>query len=221
MTLLHTRQGKYAAACSMDFKHTLQYYDTFALRDDLGQKTVSNFWPWFLSPTSRTPTRRSEPIPVESCWNGMVLFDAAPFLGDNPLRFRAIPDSLADFHLEASECCLIHADNPLSSAQRQSGGVWLNPNVRVGYSTAAYEAVRGQHGAAFPGVLATVAGAWVDRWFQWRAGWQQYVERATITGRIQKWQDETPIGEPPRIEPGTDCLVNEKQIMWMNGWKHL
>ncbi|KAJ4396833.1 hypothetical protein N0V93_001055 [Gnomoniopsis smithogilvyi] len=127
-TLLRTNDGNYAAACSMDYKHASQYYDTFALRDDLGQKTVSNFWPWFLSPTARVAAQRSEPMRVESCWNGMVLFDAAPFYGEEPLRFRAIPDSLADFHLEGSECCLIHADNPLSA--RESSGVWLNPNRR-------------------------------------------------------------------------------------------
>lgn len=222
MTLLQTREGKYAAACSMDFKYSSQYYDTFALRDDKGQKTVSNFWPWFLSSTSRESARRSEPILVESCWNGMVLFDAAPFYGDNPLRFRAISDSLANYHLEASECCLIHVDNPLNNVQQhQSGGVWLNPNVRVGYNAAAYRAVLGHQGIAFPGMFATVMGAWADRWFRWRAEWQQHLEMVTVMKRIKKWQDETPHGEPLRVEPGIGCLINEKQIMWMNGWRHL
>jgi hypothetical protein len=52
----------------------------------------------------------------------MVVFDAAPFYGGPgddghikaPLRFRGISDSLAKYHLEASECCLIHFDNPLT-----------------------------------------------------------------------------------------------------------
>lgn len=223
VTLLHTRGGNHAAVCSMDFKHTAQYYDTFALRDGAGLKTVSNFWPWFLSPTSRESAEILQPIRVESCWNGMVLFDAAPFYenGDehNALRFRAIPDSLADLHLEGSECCLIHADNPLSG--RPDKGVWLNPNVRVGYGAGAYEAVRGRQGAAFPGVFATVAGAWANRWLGWRGKLQQNLERGTVFKRVGQWREATPHGEPLRTEPGVACLINEKQIMWMNGWKHL
>lgn len=229
VTLLHTNDGNYAAACSMDFKYASQYYDTFALRDDEGRKTTSTFWPWFLSPTARAAATSLDPIRVEACWNGMVLFDAAPFYGSNhnsqdethqkappPLRFRAIPDSLADLHLEASECCLIHADNPLSHLD----GVWLNPNVRVAYSARAYDAVRGRHGAPFPtGVFATVAGAWANRWLAWRAPLQQRLEAGTVLRRVRRWMEEGD-GEK-RSEPGVSCLVNEKQIMWMNGWKHL
>lgn len=234
-TLLHTNDGHYAAACSMDFKYSSKYYDTFALRDDEGFKTVSNFWPWFLSPTAQAAARRLEPVRVEACWNGMVLFDAAPFYADPhrhtqqqaPLRFRAIPDSLADLHLEASECCLVHADNPLS--RRADKGVWLNPNVRVAYGTRAYEAVRGRDGAPFPGALATVAGAWANRWLGWRGALQQRLEAGTVAARIRRWRGEEGAGapaaredgEPERVEPGVACLVNEKQIMWFNGWKHL
>lgn len=203
----------------MDFKYAAQYYDTFALRDDEGQKTTSNFWPWFLSPTSRHSARRLEPVRVKSCWNGMVLFDAAPFYGPDPLRFRAVPDSLADLHLEASECCLVHADNPMSG--QPDRGVWLNPNVRVGYSASAYKSVQGKHGATFPGLFGTVAGAWANRWLGWRGKLQQHLEMNTVLRRVKQWQEATPRGEPQRTEPGFACLVNEKQIMWMNGWKHL
>ena len=219
VTLLHTRHGHYAAACSMDFKRPPHYYDTFALRDDQGQKTASNFWPWFLSPASRQLARQSEPIPVQSCWNGMVLFDAAPFYADPPLRFRAIPDSLADLHLEASECCLIHADNALSA--QPDRGVWLNPNVRVGYSASSYRAVQARQGKKFPGPFATVAGAWANRWLRWRGSLSQHFENATVLKRLEKWRAETPDGGPSRQEPGVSCLINEKQIMWMNGWRHL
>lgn len=233
VTLLHTNNGNYAAACSMDFKHSSQYYDTFALRDDQGFKTASNFWPWFLSPSSRDAARRMEPIRVESCWNGMVLFDAAPFYSDplapphqhsNPLRFRAIPDSLADLHLEGSECCLVHADNPLS--HHPDKRVWLNPNVRVTYGTKAYDAVRGRHGEPYPGAIATVTGAWANRWLTWRGRLQQRLEAGTVAGRLRRWREEgvaagAGAGAEQRSEPGVACLVNEKQIMWFNGWRHL
>lgn len=147
----------------------------------------------------------------------MVLFDAAPFYGKAPLRFRAIPDSLADSHLEGSECCLIHADNPL----KQDKGIWLNPNVRVAYSAATYGAVQAQHGHVYPGPLTTIAGAWMLRWMRWQGPVQLYFDRALVVKRVKQWQDATPRGKTPREEPGINCVVNEKQIMWMNGWRHL
>lgn len=219
LTLLQTHNGNYAAACSMDFKHSMGYYDTFALRDARGQKTASTFWPWFLSPSSKASARHSKPMRVESCWNGMVIFDAEPFYGRAPLRFRAIPDSLADQHLEGSECCLIHADNPLSA--HEDKGVWLNPNVRVGYSAAVYGQVQARQGDTFPAPFTTVVGAWALRWMRWRAPIQQYLERSLVVKRVKAWQEATPHGETLREEPGVSCLVNEKQIMWMNGWRHL
>lgn len=218
VTLLHTRDGAYAAACSMDYKHPPAYYDTFALRDGEGRKTASNYWPWFQGGAARDAALRSEPVRVASCWNGMVIFDAAPFRADPPLRFRAIPDALADLHLEGSECCLVHADNPLSAEAAR--GVWLNPNVRVAYSVSAYEAVRARHGDRFPGTWATVVGAWANRWLRWRAGLSHHVEGATVAKRLRQWVADAPDGEPRR-EPGVSCLINEKQIMWMNGWRHL
>lgn len=218
VTLLRTRDGTYAAACSMDYKHPPAYYDTFALRDGDGRKTASNYWPWFQAGPARDAALRSEPVRVASCWNGMVIFDAAPFRADPPLRFRAIPDALADLHLEGSECCLVHADNPLSDEAAR--GVWLNPNVRVAYSPAAYEAVRARPGERFPGKWATVAGAWANRWLRWRARLSHHVEGATIAKRLLQWEADAPDSEPRR-EPGVSCLINEKQIMWMNGWRHL
>ncbi|PSR79444.1 cryptococcal mannosyltransferase 1-domain-containing protein [Coniella lustricola] len=217
VTLLHTNDGNYASACSMDFKYPSTYYDTFALRDEDGHKTSSSYWPWFRSPASRDAVLHSDPVPVQSCWNGMVLFDAKPFYGDKALRFRAISDSLADYHLEASECCLIHADNPLTTVPDQ--GVWLNPNVRVGYSLATYESVQAKHGSAFPNVPTAVLSAWVNRWVQWKGILQQHFESTTVLKRVSQWSQAEPYGQ--RSEPGLACLVNEKQIMWMNGWKHL
>ena len=71
----------------------------------------------------------------------MVFMDVRPFYNrigvDHPLQFRTIAGSLAQEHLEASECCLDHQDNPLSLRS----GIWLNPSVRVGYNELAYDAV--------------------------------------------------------------------------------
>lgn len=238
VTLLNTRDGDYAAACGMDYKEPPLYYDTFALRDDLGLKTASLHWPWFQSPTARDSALRGEPVRVASCWNGVVVFDAAPFYSTGatttpPLLFRGIDDSLADFHLEGSECCLIHADNPLTAQK----GVWLNPGVRVGYDAAAYRAVRATAthsdetmavsavtaapGRRYPGTFWTIVGAWSNRLSRWHAGVQSSIEARTVRGRIDQWRAETPAAAELRHEPGEACLINEMQIMWSNGWMHL
>ncbi|KAI9647286.1 hypothetical protein NHQ30_003669 [Ciborinia camelliae] len=75
-TLLSTNNYSYAAACSLDFSHPSQYYDTFALRDSLGLKTASISWPYFYASQSLDALKRNEAVPVKSCWNGMVVFDA-------------------------------------------------------------------------------------------------------------------------------------------------
>ena len=200
----------------MDFGRYPSYYDTFALRDEMGEKTASLYWPWFMSPVARATTRLAEPVKVFSCWNGMVLFNSAPFYAEPPLRFRGIEDSLADMHLEASECCLIHADNVLSSAQDK--GVWLNPNVRVAYKVETYHNVKSNR---FPGPIATVIGAWANRLSRFKRAVQSSLENRVILNRLAQWRSEAPYGKPHRTEAGAPCLINEQQIMWMNGWRHL
>ncbi|KAI8205741.1 Alpha-1,3-mannosyltransferase CMT1 [Colletotrichum sp. SAR 10_77] len=211
--LLGTRGGAYAAACAMDFILWPYYYDTFALRDDAGLKTASWYWPWFHSPRARASAEAMEPVEVKSCWNGMVVFDAAPFY-DEGLRFRGVEDSLAAMHLEGSECCLIHADNPLSREK----GVWLNPNVRVGYNEKVFEQTKMDR---FPTPWAAVVGFWANRYLRVRNGIQLTLERWAVEKKLRQWADETPPSELPRSEPGEMCLINEMQIMWENGWKHI
>ncbi|CAK7265171.1 hypothetical protein SEPCBS119000_001376 [Sporothrix epigloea] len=265
LTLLDTRGGHYAAACAMDFKAYPLYYDTFALRDADGDKAVSPHWPWFRSAEARADVRAGRPVRVQSCWNGMVVFHAQPFYDTRtgtefesesslagghtpqPLLFRGVDDSLAEFHLEGSECCLIHADNPLSrfsdvppsTSRRQrpavgvdadtdaeSGkdvGVWLNPNVRVAYSAPVYNQVRAGGGGngVFPGGFWAVYGTWANRWQRALSNVQFVLEGQTVLHRLRRWRTETPAGDQPRNEPGAVCLINEMQIMWQNGWKHL
>lgn len=212
--MFNTRDNDYAAACSMDYKVSPLYYDTFALRDDLGLKTISLYWPWFQSPTARAEAELNAPIRVTSCWNGIVAFDAAPFHANPPLQFRGIDDSLADLHLEGSECCLIHADNYLTTER----GIWLNPNVRVAYGVNAYYQIRTNR---FPNPFWAVVGAWVNRFMGWRIAVQSQLENRVVRSRLEQWKLETPDGDLPRYEPGEACLINEMQIMWSNGWKHL
>ena len=54
---------------------------------------------------SRFSLRKLEPIPVFSCWNGMIVLDARPLIGvaedgkvleEGPVRFRSAVDSLGE-----------------------------------------------------------------------------------------------------------------------------
>ena len=202
MNLLNTRSGEYSAACSLDFLDSTKFYDTFALRDINGRPAASLSYPFFASGPSRDALLLNLPVPVRSCWNGMVAFDAAPFLPPSNLRFRGVSDTLAGWHVEGSECCLIHYDNPAPDK-----GVWLNPNVRVAYRAKGWELVR--QGVGWPGKWERVWGGVVGfvtalLGLPWGNG--------KVVGRVREWGGS---------EPGVDCLIDEMQVLADNGWKHL
>ncbi|EXJ93027.1 hypothetical protein A1O3_01583 [Capronia epimyces CBS 606.96] len=214
LALLATNGGNYAAACSLDFARPPQYYDTFALRDLEGHETIMQTWPYFRSWRSRSAIKQNKPVPVTSCWNGMVSMDAGPFYGStgmttSSLQFRGIADSLAQTHLEASECCLIHQDNPISAIK----GVWLNPNVRVGYNKPAYDLVNSAtHRMSLLGYLRA---SWENRLRRWFTS--DWLKKWVVRKRLQSWE-HTGVD---RSERGVDCLINEMQVLISNGWKHL
>lgn len=134
---------------------------------------------------------------------------AVPFVSPNPLRFRAIPDSLALFHLEGSECCLIHADNPLSATK----GVYLNPNVRVGYSGPAYNAVHPAHNwLSFWRILVAL---WENRLRCWTT--TPIFKEWLVRSRVHRWKAQ----DKQNQEPGEFCLINEMQVLVENGWAHV
>jgi hypothetical protein len=134
---------------------------------------------------------------------------AEPFVSTKPLRFRGVSDSLAAFHVEGSECCLMHADNPMS----RSKGVFMNPNVRVGYNVAAYEAVHpnGQWLSSFD----ILTGLWKNRLSRWASIPLIKIHRISI--RLKLWKDQ----EAGSEERGEICLNDEMQVIVENGWAHL
>lgn len=138
-----------------------------------------------------------------------VAMPTEPFISNPPLRFRAIPDSLANHHLEGSECCLIHVDNPLS----QTKGVYVNPLVRVGYNGRAYSAV---HPASAWVSLQNVALAlWENRIRRWTT--TQIFKKLRIRWRVAAWHG----ADSKRFEPGEFCIINEMQVLVENGWAHV
>lgn len=201
-----------------------------------GREPIGSTWPYFGSRASRGALEMNDPVPVRSCWNGMrkcpialqklliarcfkstgtfansfkVVMAADPFLDEtNPLRFRALPESLAQTHLEGSERCLIHADNPLSS----SLGVWINPSVRVGYSKSAYLAVNPE--GSWPSAFQIWRGHWnsrLSRWLPWPRGGR------SIRKRISAWKAEG----KGRSEPGQFCVVDENKLPLVERRRHI
>ena len=207
--LLNTRDGDYAAACSLDFAKPPAYYDTFALRDNEGYEAMTSTFPYFHSRASRNAIVGGMPVPVQSCWNGIVAFDADPWIGIDKLEFRGVQDSLAKYHLEGSECCLVHADNPLTT----SHGVWLNPHVRVGYNSEAYTSVHASE--PWPAVVEVFWGVWRNRLARWMTITR--FKRRTVEGRLEEWGK----GDKSRFERGRMCLINEMQVLVENGWAHV
>ena len=138
-----------------------------------------------------------------------VAFDAKPFqASENPLRFRGIADPLAQYHLEASECCIIHYDNALS----QDLGVWVNPMVRVGYSSAAYKAVSDtERWSEWPTKSELRWGPWRSRWFWWIRDPGPMIK---VSYRIWRWSRHF----PSVSEPALACASDLAMVLTSNGW---
>lgn len=100
-----------------------------------------------------------------------VAMPAEPFVSNPSLQFRGIPDSLAAWHLEGSECCLIHADNPLRVNKR----TYVNPQVRVGYNGEAYDVVHPQ-------------GLLHSSWQVSTALWRNRIRRWTTPSWLKEWE---------------------------------
>lgn len=207
--LLDTNNGDFAAACALDFSHPPQVYDTFALRDAEGHEMLMPTWPYFRARQSRQAILANRPAPVASCWNGMVAMPTEPFVSKSPLRFRGIPDSLAALHLEGSECCLIHVDNPLVAKKQ----IYVNPNVLVGYNPEAYNAVHPQR--ILRSHLRILTALWENRIRRWVTSPRLRASRVQKT--IEKWQGISKGNE----ERGGVCVINEMQVLAENGWAHL
>jgi Cryptococcal mannosyltransferase 1 len=213
LELLFTRDGHYGAACGFDYSRlwpAISFYDQFATRDSNGEELLSLYYPYFQKGESKKLLREGSPVPVKSCWSGIAAFDAAPFQDPtHPLRFRAIDDSLAEKYLEASECCLIHYDNPASTFQ----GVYMNSNVRVGYDTRRYDATHSP--AGWPKRGEMIVG-WFTEWFSWTLALNG--ERKTVDQRFKDWTQENNLHK----EVGSECLVNKMMVISEEGeWKEM
>ncbi|CAI6095664.1 unnamed protein product [Clonostachys chloroleuca] len=213
VALLQTRDGDYAAVCSVaQAGPSTHRLNALTLRDDNGHLPVSTHWPWLSSSTSRSAAWAGSPIPVRSCWGGIVAFDAQPFYDhDSPLKFRSVNDEVAALHLEASERCLIHAYNPLASSR----GIWVEPSVQT-----ALDCKEGCWKVARPlsrdTWLTAMRGVWSNRLGTWRrprSGAETNPELPQVKGWAAARGD-------PRMDGDSaiSCLMDEMQIIKRTKW---
>jgi hypothetical protein len=164
--------------------------------------------------------------------------DASPFYSfPYPLKFRAIPDSLANEHLEGSECCLIHSDN---AKLRREKGIWVNPNVRVSYNASSYSQLNGGQlvKADITDIRDGIEGGdgrkWPGQWEMWKGSWENrrmrimgwirvWSEERFVRRRVEDWKEKGRNLNPAeeRKEVGIECLVNEMQVLFESGWMHV
>lgn len=140
----------------------------------------------------------------------MVAMKAESFYQDPRLSFRGVPDGLAKSHVEGSECCLIHTDNPMTPVH----GVWLNPNVRVGYSSRAYEDMNLGSSSNRASLYSVARGLWMNRLLRWFT--TPWFKEAVIRYLVSEWE-----GLTSSRETGVPCLINEMQVLVANGWAHV
>ncbi|EKM61680.1 glycosyltransferase family 69 protein [Phanerochaete carnosa HHB-10118-sp] len=82
--LLETADGNYDMACALDFGH-FGAYDMWVLRDRIGH-LAAGIWPYFFDAADYEAMKTDSPVPVFSCWNGIVAFVADPVL---PIHLRS------------------------------------------------------------------------------------------------------------------------------------
>ncbi|GJE89691.1 glycosyltransferase family 69 protein [Phanerochaete sordida] len=82
--LLETADGNYDMACALDFGH-FGAYDMWVLRDRIGH-LAAGIWPYFFDAADYQAMKQDAPVPVFSCWNGIVAFVADPMI---PVHLRS------------------------------------------------------------------------------------------------------------------------------------
>jgi hypothetical protein len=195
-----------------------------------------------ISEVGRDPNAR---LQAEGGMGNRHGLKARDIVSQTSLQFRGIPDSLATYHVEGSECCLIHTDNPL----RATKGIWMNPNVRVTFNESTYPLVnpnqlipdpvalreeamenmksrsRGPEGGAlrrgrWPGQGELFWGVWENRISRW-VGWLSVVGKESVMNkRVEDWKNVGKKEGEIREELGRECLINEMQVLYQNGWIH-
>ncbi|WFD33093.1 hypothetical protein MSPP1_004150 [Malassezia sp. CBS 17886] len=91
LSLLQTHDGAFDQACALDV-YSIGFYDTWVTRD-LEHRRLRPLWPFFAHPRDQQAVRRARPVLVNSCWNGLTVFDARWFTATSAAAVRISPQS--------------------------------------------------------------------------------------------------------------------------------
>lgn len=131
--LLSTNNEDYDAVCGLDFN--IYFYDTW-VSYDLNGNCLRHGYPYFFNSEAQEQVINLKPVRVFSCWNGLMVFTAAP-LKNKQLQFRVENyTSIKKYSLNCyqqnsyeSECTYIHIDmETLGYTKRM-----INPDVKFAY----------------------------------------------------------------------------------------
>ncbi|KAK9366549.1 cryptococcal mannosyltransferase 1-domain-containing protein [Lipomyces kononenkoae] len=159
-------------ACAMDMQ-TATLYDQWADRDICGN-SLNGMYPFFSAANDRKAVRQGGLVDVGTCWNGLVVMNAGPFLSpprtyrhhtdDNdandknrlvsPLRFPSPPSKCI-----ISECTLLPIE--LLNSYLQTSGGHVRPRIVMDTSViVAYEHKWWWYYAYF--LRTPIVSVWVD-----------------------------------------------------------
>ena len=134
INLLSTNNEDYDAVCGLDFYDV--FYDSW-VSIDLSAYALQHEFPFFVNKEGQDLVIKHKPIRVFSCWNGVIIFTAAPLKNKN-IQFRYELDfdrekinklfSDQNYNFE-SECTYLHIDLFSMGYTKK----FINPDVRVAY----------------------------------------------------------------------------------------
>ena len=133
INLLSTNNEEYDAVCAFDFSNV--FYDRW-VSIDLDGNSLKRHFPFFINKVAQDLIVNHKPIRVFSCWNGVIVFNAAP-LKDRRIQFRYKSNKKLYKHRinndqkvnYESECTYFHIDLFNLGYTKK----FINPDVRVTY----------------------------------------------------------------------------------------
>ena len=133
INLISTNNEDYDAVCALDFDN--EFYDRWVSIDLDGNSFLKNF-PFVVNKEAQDLIVNHNPVRVFSCWNGVIVFTAAP-LKNKKLQFRyKINNKKPKYRINnclkvdyESECTYFHIDLFNLGYTKK----FVNPDVRVTY----------------------------------------------------------------------------------------
>ena len=133
VNLISTNNEDYDSVCAMDFSNN--FYDRWVSIDLDGNSLLKKF-PFFINKEAQDLIINHLPVRVFSCWNGVIIFTAAPLKNKN-IQFRyKLTNKRHKYKINncekvnyESECTYLHIDLFKFGYTKK----FINPNVRVTY----------------------------------------------------------------------------------------